>query len=166
VPPAAASETGHKTISRAGCALPRLEPFPPAKDKGRSRLRVNRQAGVKPILADSVKLELAGLFKLPPCPIVWLAHTSPTPVEMNRQSDESVYNILAKFLAPARVLHGIGLAHRVFLKRGEIFLARFDGRANAAVPDLEPLLEREVGREGSAFFAKKGLAPRLKRESV
>jgi len=46
------SETGHKTISSAGCALPRLEPFPRAKDKGRSRLRVNRQAGVKPILDE------------------------------------------------------------------------------------------------------------------
>jgi SOS response associated peptidase (SRAP) len=31
-------------------------------------------------------------------------------------------------------MDGIGLVQRVFLERCEIFLARFDGRANAAVP--------------------------------
>ena len=42
--------------------------------------------------------------------------------------------ILAKFLAPTRMLNRVGLAQGEFLERGEILLPRFDGRAYAAVP--------------------------------
>ncbi len=52
----------------------------------------------------------------------------------NKKSDIHVDNVFEQFLATAHVGRRVALLKHVFLERGEIFLARFDARADARRP--------------------------------